>query len=55
MPELNALSKDLESTDTYTSLSLGDINLDLFESTEELLCINFVVSVKAVKVSEDSA
>ena len=39
----------------YLSLFLVDVNLDLSESTEELLCINLVVSVEAIKVSEDSA
>ena len=40
---------------SYLSLGFVDINLDLSESTEELLGVNFVVSVEAVKVSEDSA
>lgn len=44
-----------EWLDTYGSLSFSDINLDLSESTEELVCVNLLVSVKAVEVSEDSA
>ena len=40
---------------SYIGFGLSHINLDLSKSTEELLRINFLVSVKAVEVSEDSS
>ena len=40
---------------SYVGFGLSHINLDLSESTEELLWINFLISVKAVEVSEDSS
>ena len=41
--------------ETYLCFLLGDINLDFSESTEELVSIDLLVSVKAVEVSEDSS
>ena len=41
--------------ETYLGFLLGDINLDFLESTEELVSVDLLVSVKAVEVPENSA
>ena len=40
---------------SYVGFSLGDLDLDLSESTEELLCVDFLISIETVEVSEDSS
>ena len=40
---------------SYVGFSLCNLNLDLSESTEELLCVDFLISIETVEVSEDSS
>ena len=39
----------------YLCFCLSDVDLNLLETTKELLGVHLVVSIEAVKVSEDSS
>ena len=40
---------------SYVGFSLGNVDLDLSESTKELLGVDLLVAIEGVEVSEDSA
>ena len=40
---------------SYVGFGLGYLDLDLSESTEELLGVDFLISIETVEVSEDSS